>query len=76
MLGAYALGRMCISCGNIEGEKDLHLVAMLYESCNAFLNDHGDMYENWKESVRIRKELLNLKKKRDAVHQDDLKSSY
>ncbi len=76
VLGAYALGRMCISCGNIEGEKDLHLVAMLYESCNAFLNDHGDMYENWKESVRIRKELLNLKKKRDAVHQDDLKSSY
>ena len=76
VLGAYALGRMCISCGNIEGEKDLHLVAMLYESCNAFLNDHGDMYENWKESVRIRKELLNLKKKHDAVHQDDLKSSY
>ena len=58
----FALMRIIVSAAGIRRDEDRYIVPLIKESLFAFLKDHGDPFENWKESVKIRVDLMSRKK--------------
>ncbi len=58
----FALMRIIVSAAGIRRDEDRYIVPLIKESLCAFLKDHGDPFENWKESVKIRLDLMSKKK--------------